>query len=60
MADYDVWLVHEYFTWYTALYATDKSEAYGLIHMRLEEEALPTWLLTRAQEIKIEKAGTLN
>jgi hypothetical protein len=59
MADYDVWLVHQYWTWHTAFYATDEEEVKSLIIMRLDEENLPKWLLTSAQEIKIEKAGEL-
>ena len=55
MADYDIWLVHEYFTWYTCFYAENKSEVMRLIIMRLDEENLPKWLLTSAQEIKIEE-----
>ncbi len=60
MVDYDVWLVHDYWTWYTALYATDENEVMNLIILRMEEEAIPKWFLTSAQEIKIEKAGTFN
>ena len=60
MTDYDVWLVHEYFSMYFCFHAESKHEAWKLIHMRLEEEKLPTWLLTRAQEIKIEEMATFN
>jgi predicted NAD/FAD-dependent oxidoreductase len=59
MADYDVWLVHEYWTWYTAFHAEDKDQVMSLIIMRLDEENLPKWLLTSAQEIKIEQCGEL-
>ena len=59
MVDYDVWLVHQYWTWHTAFYAEDKDQVMSLIIMRLDEENLPKWLLTSAQEIKIEKAGEL-
>ena len=60
MIDYDVWLVHEYFSLYFCFHATDKNEVIQLIRMRLAEEALPTWLFTRAQEIKIEEMATFN
>ena len=60
MVDYDVWLVHQYWTWHTAFHATDEDEVYDLITLRLQEEGLPRWFVEDAQEIKIEKAGTLN
>ena len=55
MADYDIWLVHEYFTWYTCFYAENKSEVMRLIPQRLQEEGLPRWIMSDAQEIKIEE-----
>ena len=60
MGDYDVWLVHEYFSVYMCFHATDEKEAERLIIMRLDEENLPKWLLTSAQEIKIEKMGDIH
>ena len=60
MSDYDVWLVHEYFSVYFCFHATDQDEAESLITMRLDEEGLPGWLLTDAQEIKIEEMGVIN
>ena len=57
MTDYDVWLVHEYWTWYTAFHATDEDEVMSLIPMRLQEEGIPRWFMEDAQEIKIEECG---
>ena len=57
MTDYDVWLVHPYWTWYTAFQAESREEVANLIILRLEEENIPRWFLTSAQEVKIEKAG---
>ena len=57
MTDYDVWLVHQYWTWHTAFYAKSREEVWDLIQMRLEEEGLPRWFVTDAQEIKIEQCG---
>ena len=54
MSEFDVWLVHEYFSVYFCLHATDQDEVESLIILRLDEENLPKWLLTSAQEIKIE------
>jgi hypothetical protein len=59
MTDYDVWLVHEYFSVYLCFHATDKNEVSRLIPMRLDEEALPKWILMDAQEIKIEEMGVM-
>ena len=59
MTDYDVWLVHEYFSLYFCFHATDQDEALSLIPMRLDEEGLPAWLLADAQEIKIEAMASL-
>ena len=55
----DVWLVHEHFSVYLCFQATDEDEAESLISMRLDEEGLPGWLLTGAQEIKIEKGAVV-
>ena len=60
MADFDVWLVHEYFTWYTAFHAENEDEVMKLIPMRLQEEGIPRWFMSDAQEIKIDKVATLN
>ena len=57
MTDYDVWLVHDYWTWHTAFHATDEEEVWDLIPMRLSEEGLPRWIVTDAKDIKIQKAG---
>ena len=57
MKDYDVWLVHEYFSVYFCFHAEDEYEAVRLITMRLHEEGLPRWIYTDAQEIKIEEMG---
>ena len=57
MTDYDVWLVHQYWTWHTAFHAEDKDEVYDLIYLPLNEEGLPRWFVEDAQEIKIEEAG---
>ena len=59
MNDYDVWLVHEYFSVYFCFHATDQDEAESLIAQRLSEEGLPRWILTDAQEIKIEEMGVM-
>ena len=59
MTDYDVWLVHEYFSVYFCFVADNEDHAADLIEMRLEEEGLPKWLITDAQEIKIEEMGTM-
>jgi hypothetical protein len=59
MTDYDVWLVHEYFSLYFCFHATDQDEAESLIAMTLSQEGLPQWLLTDAQEIKIEEMGVM-
>ncbi len=59
MTDYDVWLVHEYFSVYFCFHANDEDEAYHLIQMRLREEGLPAWILNDAQEIKIEEMGVM-
>ena len=59
MTDYDVWLVHEYFSLYFCFHAHDEDEAYHLIRMRLSEEGLPAWILNDAQEIKIEEMGVM-
>ena len=59
MIDYDVWLVHEYFSLYFCFHAENKHEVFKLIHMRLEEEGLPKWFITKAQEIKIEEMGVM-
>ena len=58
MTDYDVWLVHEYFSVYFCFVADNEHECNRLIIMRLEEEGLPDWLYDKAQEIKIEEMGT--
>ncbi len=60
MTDYDVWLVHEYFSMYFCFHADNEYECIRLITMRLQEEGLPNWILTRAQEIKIEEMATSN
>ena len=57
MTDYDVWLVHEYWTWYTAFHAADEDEVMSLIPMRLQEEGIPRWFMEDAQEIKIEEVA---
>ena len=57
MTDYDVWLVHEYFSIYFCFHAEDEDMAYSLILPRLREEGLPQWLFNDAQEIKIEEMG---
>ena len=57
MTDYDVWLVHEYFTLYFCIHAEDKDMAFVLIPQRLKEEGLPQWVFTDAQEIKIIPIG---
>jgi hypothetical protein len=59
MTDYDVWLVHEYFSVYFCFHVTDEDEAEALIPWRLSEEGLPKWLLTDAQDIKIEEMGVM-
>ena len=59
MTDYDVWLVHEYFSVYFCFHAEDENDAYTLILPRLREEGLPQWLFNDAQEIKIEEMGVL-
>ena len=59
MSDYDVWLVHEYWTWYTAFHAEDEDQVMSLIPMRLSEEGLPRWMMADAQEIKIQKVGEM-
>ena len=59
MTDYDVWLVHDYWSWYTPFYAADEDQIMSLLIMRLEEEGIPRWFITSAQEIKIEKMATL-
>jgi len=59
MTDYDVWLVHEYFSVYMCFHAEDEYEASRLIAQRLSEEGLPRWILTDAQEIKIEEMGVM-
>ena len=58
MSDYDVWLVHEYFSVYFCFHAENEEMAYDLIKMRLKEEGLPRWLFDDAQEIKIEEMAT--
>ena len=58
MSDWDVWLVHEYFSVYFVFHANDEDECIRLISMRLQEEGLPDWLYDDAQEIKIEEMGT--
>ena len=45
MTDYDVWLVHQYWTWHTAFHAENKDEVYDLIYLRLNEEGLPRWFV---------------
>lgn len=57
--DYDVWLVHEYFSVYFCFLAEDEDECIKIITQRLEEEGLPDWLYDDAQEIKIEEMATL-
>ena len=57
MKDWDMWLVHEYFSVYFCFHAKDEDECIRLITMRLEEEGLPGWLYDDAQEIKIEEMG---
>ena len=57
MTDYDVWLVHEYFSVYFCFHADNEDIAYDLILSRLREEGLPQWLFNDAQEIKIEEMG---
>ena len=59
MTDYDVWLVHPYFTWHTSFYAESREQVANLIILRLEEENIPRWFLTSAQEIKIEQVGAM-
>ena len=59
MTDYDVWLVHQYWTWYTAFHATDEDQIMSLLIMRLEEEGIPRWFITSAQEIRIQKVGEM-
>ena len=58
MKDYDVWLVHEYFSVYFCFVADDEGEAARLISQRLDEEGLPGWIYSDAQEVKIEEMGT--
>ena len=59
MTDYDVWLVHQYWTWHTSFHAENKDEVMSLIILRLEEEAIPRWFITSAQEIKIQECGEM-
>jgi hypothetical protein len=59
MTDYDVWLVHEYFSVYFCFHANDEDECIRLITMRLQEEGLPAWLYDDAQDIKIEEMGVM-
>ena len=60
MTDYDVWLVHEYFSVYFCFHAEDEDTAHRLIEQRLQEEGLPMWLFSDAQEIKIEPMGVFS
>lgn len=57
MKDWDIWLVHEYFSVYFCFPAVDEDECIRLITMRLQEEGLPDWIYDDAQEIKIEEVG---
>lgn len=57
MTDYDVWLVHEYFTVYFCLHANDEDECIRLISQKLDEEGLPGWVYDDAQDIKIIPIG---
>ena len=57
MTDYDVWLVHQYWTWHTAFYAESREEVWNLIPQRIQEEGLPRWFVEDAQEIKIQQCG---
>ena len=57
MKDWDVWLIHEYFSVYFCFHAEDEDDVIHLITMRLKEEGLPDWLYDDAQEIKIEEMG---
>ncbi len=59
MTDYDVWLVHEYFSVYFCLFAEDEEIAFRNIKDRLHEEGLPGWLLRDAQDIKIEEKAVM-
>ena len=59
MTDYDVWLVHQYFSVYFSLYAEDEDMAYRLIEQALQEEGLPMWLFSDARDITIEPKGVL-
>ena len=59
MTDYDVWLVHPYWTWHTSFHAEDEAQVESLIILRLQEENIPLWFLSSAQEIKIEEVGVM-
>ena len=59
MVDYDVYLVHPYWMWHTSFQAEDEEQVDSLIILRLQEENIPMWFLTSAQEIKIEKVETV-
>lgn len=57
MKDWDVWLIHEYFSVYFCFHAEDEDDVIRLVTMRLKEEGLPDWVYDDAQEIKIEEMG---
>lgn len=57
MSDFDVWLMHEYFSVYFCLHAQDENDCIRMVSQRLDEEGLPGWVYDDAQKIRIEKVG---
>lgn len=58
MNDYDVTIHHDLWNWNTCITAENEVEASKILLMRLEEENLPLWFMTKALEIEYKVAAT--
>jgi hypothetical protein len=58
MNDYDVKIHFDLWTWHTCLMAANRAEASRVLRLRLQEENIPLWFITSAEEIEYKVVGT--
>lgn len=58
MNDYDVTIHHELWNWNTCIMAANEAEASRVLILRLQEENIPLWFMTSAEEIEYKLVGT--
>lgn len=58
MNDYDVKIHFDLWSWHTYLMAANEEEASRILIQRLQEENIPLWFMTSAEEIEYKVVGT--